>query len=394
MGDEESPASLEEEEPHVNDAPKIESELTFKDRLQSFTWANFTCTQSTGGVAILLSQTPHRFTHLSTIGAVIFIFNLCLFILFTALISARFLSRRGSFTRSLTTPPEAYFAGSYWLTIATIIVCIDKYGVPHTGEWLITCVRVLFWIYAATSWLYNTIVFVVMFAQKPLGPDTFLPPMFLMVFTAMLAGTVAGSIAENQAPRDRLPIIVAGIAYQGWGWIASMLLLSRFIGSMFVNGLGPADMRPGLFMSVGSAGYTIVSVMACAKALPDGYAYFEKHPQAAEILRVTALWFGIFLWLFTFWLFSIAFIATLPLMFPRVRRRGGLQIQPRMKFTLPWWAFIFPNVGFTIGTIFIGQELESEGILWVSTAMTVVIVVVWIMDLGLQAKYMLRGKFM
>lgn len=42
------------------------------------------------------------------------------------------------------------------------------------------------------------------------------------------------------------------------------------------------------------------------------------------------------------------------------------------------WAFVFPNVGFTIAIIDIGQQLESEGVLWVGSAMTILIVITWI----------------
>ena len=48
-----------------------------------------------------------------------------------------------------------------------------------------------------------------------------------------------------------------------------------------------------------------------------------------------------------------------------------------------WWAFIFPNVGFTISTIYLGQELESEAILWVSTGMVIMLVVFWLFDMVL-----------
>jgi hypothetical protein len=33
----------------------------FRERIAHFTWANFTCTESTGGMAILLSETPRQF---------------------------------------------------------------------------------------------------------------------------------------------------------------------------------------------------------------------------------------------------------------------------------------------------------------------------------------------
>lgn len=39
---------------------------------------------------------------------------------------------------------------------------------------------------------------------------------------------------------------------------------------------------------------------------------------------------------------------------------------------------MFPNVGFTIATIRIGEQFESEGILWVGSLMTILLVGMWI----------------
>ncbi len=47
---------------------------------------------------------------------------------------------------------------------------------------------------------------------------------------------------------------------------------------------------------------------------------------------------------------------------------------------------IFPNVGFTLSTVYLGQELGSEAVLWVSTVMTVLVVAAWLMNMVLMVK--------
>lgn len=374
-----------------NPEPKNERAAKNLRLLDRFTWANFTCTQSTGGVAILLSETPHRFRGLQTAGVVVFILNLVMFVILTTAMVCRFVQRPSNLRRSVTRPPEAYFTGSLWLSMATIIICLQRFGVPHVGPWAIDAVRVLFWIYAAITLVYNITIFVVMFVVRPLEPGSLSPPMFLMIYNAMLTGTVASSIASAQHPSQRMAIIVAGVAFQGLGWILCSLFLPLFVANMFINGLGPASQRPGLFISVGSSGYTIVALIGCANAIPDEYGYFAKHPTASETLKIMALWVGLFLWLFTFWLFAIALVAHLPII---VSKRDTNESYSHMNFTLPWWAIIFPNVGFTIATIYIGKELESDAIAWVSTAMTVLVFVAWLMDLFLYMKSIFQKRIM
>ncbi|KAM0340579.1 hypothetical protein ACHAPU_010416 [Fusarium lateritium] len=374
-----------------NDArPKNDGarEASLVDR---FSWGNFTCTQSTGGVALMLSKTPYQFRGLQTVGVVVFILNLVLFTLFTTVMVCRFVRRPSSFRNSVLKPPEAYFTGSLWLSMATIIMGIHTFGVPHTGSWLIHVVRVLFWIYGAITLTYNIVIFVVMFSLAPFTPGSMSSPMFLMIYNAMLTGTVASVIAADQPPSQRMAILVAGIAFEGLGWILCLLFLPHFVGNLLVNGLGPVNLRPGLFISVGSAGYTIIALIGCAKAIPDGYGYFAKHPTAAETLNIMALWIGVFLWLFTFWLFAIAAVAHVPILVAKVT---GDKSRQHMSFALPWWAIVFPNVGFTIATVYIGEELESDGIAWVATVMTVLVFVAWLMDLYLHLKSIFQKRIM
>ena len=49
-----------------------------------------------------------------------------------------------------------------------------------------------------------------------------------------------------------------------------------------------------------------------------------------------------------------------------------------MSFTLSWWAFIFPNAGFTLATIQIANVLDRAGIKWLTSVMTAVLFALWL----------------
>jgi hypothetical protein len=48
----------------------LHGKIGIRDRLHHFTWAWFTTTMSTGGIALVLGQTPHRFNGLTVIGGI------------------------------------------------------------------------------------------------------------------------------------------------------------------------------------------------------------------------------------------------------------------------------------------------------------------------------------
>ena len=64
---------------------------------------------STGGIALLLAVTPHRFRGLTTIGTIIFIFDVVLFLLLTSLILTRFYLFPGTFIQSIYHQTEGLF---------------------------------------------------------------------------------------------------------------------------------------------------------------------------------------------------------------------------------------------------------------------------------------------
>jgi tellurite resistance protein TehA-like permease len=231
----------DEDEKHLPVAKWIEERF-------NFSW--FTCTQSTGGVAVVLSECPKQFDGLQTIGTIVFIFNLVVFVIFNVLMIARYIINPAKIRTSLTQAPECFFYGSWWLSIAVSIMCMSRYGVPHCGPWLVVTIRVLFWIYAACTLLSTTITFVVM-AKLTKNPSVGRNPgVLLTTFHAMLVGTVAAAIAADQPAHHRVSIMVAGVGYQGYGWIMSMIYMAHIICVMLEKGWPAVNLRPGLFMLV------------------------------------------------------------------------------------------------------------------------------------------------
>ncbi|KAK4998921.1 hypothetical protein LTR66_001950 [Elasticomyces elasticus] len=328
---------------------------------------------STGGLSLALSGTPHRFNGLDTIGAVVFLFDVALFIIICAGISTRFIRVPGSLLRSLRHPTEALFFPTFWLSISTLMGCMQRYGVPSTGSWLVVAVRVLFWIYAASTFLIACFQYWYLFTAKQLTIQSMTPAWILPIFPAMLCG--------SQPPVHRLPIIVAGVTFQGLGMTVSFLMYSIYIHRLMEMGLPSPNLRPGMFIAVGPPAFTALALIGMVDALPENYGYFATYPLAVHALRPMALFIGIFLWALALWFFSIALISVL----------AGVR---EMSFHLVWWAFVFPNVGFTIATISIGEQLGSEGVLWIGSAMTILLVCAWLFVFTHHVKAVLARRIM
>lgn len=365
-------AMMPNEKGHIRD-----KNITFRERISHVTWAWFTTSMSTGGLALVLGVTPNQFNGLQTIGKTLFISNIFLFILITVGISARFAICPQALRNSLLDGHEGLFMPCFFLTISTMISNTQIYLVPGVEEFLETVMRDIFWIYVAFTLtlavLFYWFIWTTPEINQKLHADKMGPGWMLPIFPIMLSGTLSQVIAAKQPPQDALPIVVAGIAFQGLGWFVASCLSTIWIYRLFRTGPLLVNVRPAMFMLVGPPSFTALALIGNAKALPENYAYFEAHPMAKEILVVVATWAAIFLWALAFWFFLIAVVAC-------------VTVIPKMSFAVPWWAFVFPNVGFTVATINIGKELQSGPILWLSTVMTIFLVIMWFFVAGAQIR--------
>lgn len=147
--------------------------------------------------------------------------------------------------------------------------------------------------------------------------------------------------------------------------MVAFLMYAVYIHRLMQYGLPNPNLRPGMFIAVGPPSFTGLALIGLSKSLAPDYGYFAGKPTAVEMAQTAALMAGVFLWALGFWFFCIALLAV-------------LWDVKKMCFHLVWWAFIFPNAGFVIATTTIGEQLESQGILWVASAMTILIVTMYL----------------
>ena len=112
--------------------------------------------------------------------------------------------------------------------------------------------------------------------------------------------------------------------------------------------------------------------------LPPGFLGITTIP-VGDIWKAVGVVAGIFLWFFAFWFFSLSLV-------------GFVHGYKQAAFTLNWWALIFPNAGLTIALIQIGNVLSSNGIKAVTSAMTILLCVVWLWVAALNIKAVWRGQ--
>ena len=170
-------------------------------------------------------------------------------------------------------------------------------------------------------------------------------------------------------------MIICGLLSQGLGMMVRVLMYASYLRRMIQYGLPSPQTRPAMFIAVGPPSFTSLALIGMANAWPAGsQPYFGGvgGDTTRTVLLTLATVVSAFIWSLALWFFCVSAIANLFVSVPFVKREKAIS------FKLNWWAFIFPNVGFTIATISIGKELASEGILWVGSVMTILLVVMYL----------------
>ncbi|KAL2148056.1 hypothetical protein VTI28DRAFT_112 [Corynascus sepedonium] len=345
--------------------------LPIRERLAHFTWAWYTLTMSTGGLALLIRSQPYKFAGLDQIGLAVFILNIVLFVLVTSAQVTRFVLFPGTLTRSLTHPREGFFFPTFLLSVATLITCTQRYCVPEdpetaraTAGLLLGAVRAFFWIYLVLSTAVAIGQYSYVFSAHSFGLQTMMPTWILPIFPVMLSGTIASVIAGTQPPEASVPIVIAGLTCQGLGIAVAFMMYAHMVGRLMQSGLPNREHRTGLFMCVGPPAFTALAFIGLATSLPENFDHDRDGFVDALVIETMGLVGAGFLWALSLWWFSIAVLAVIQ--------------SPPKHFHLAWWAAVFPNTGFILATISVGSAYHNEGILWFSTAASVMLLLTYL----------------
>jgi hypothetical protein len=109
----EDPQHIQHEHDDTSNESSSLSKVSIRSRNRHFTWAWFACNMSTGGLALLLKETPHQFRGLIVLGNIVFLLDLALFILFCSLMSVRWIMFPDTLKSSLSHPTESLFIPTF-----------------------------------------------------------------------------------------------------------------------------------------------------------------------------------------------------------------------------------------------------------------------------------------
>ncbi|KAJ5622081.1 hypothetical protein N7528_005313 [Penicillium herquei] len=327
--------------------------LGWKKRIRHITWAYFTLTMATGGLANVLYEVPYRFSGLEMIGTVIFLINIALYLVIWALLIARFYFYPYTFKASFLHPTESLFVPASVVSFGTILINISQYGPQKAGPWLNMAVGVLFWIDCILAVVFSAGIYLILWSTQTFTIAQMTPIWIFPAYPMLIIGPHAGILSAKLEQSRSLRIIVGGTTIQGVGFLVSLMVYSAFIYRLMTQKLPKENMRPGMFVSVGPSAFTVAGLVNMASEASRSFPadFMGNGALAADVVKVMVDFSCLWLWGLAIFFFIIAAAANLSAIGPG-----------KMVFSMTWFSYVFPNTALITGTFAIGKAFSCEAI--------------------------------
>ena len=178
--------------------------------IRQFTPNWFAATMGTGILAIALAQLPDAF---SSLGKALWLFNIALFTLFSALYAARWILFFHEAKRIFGHSVVSMFFGCIPMGLATIINGFLIFGLPSMGSIAIEVATVLWWIDVGMAALCGIAIPYLMFTRQSHAIDQMTAVWLLPMVAAEVAAVSGGLLA----PQER-----KGPSQEQWAWLSDI----------------------------------------------------------------------------------------------------------------------------------------------------------------------------
>lgn len=317
-----------------------------REVIRQFTPNWFAATMGTGVLALALAQLPVAMPALHAFAEALWLFNIALFLLFTALYTARWVLFFDEARRIFGHSTVSMFFGTIPMGLATIINGFLVFGLPRWGEGVIHVAEVLWWLDVAMSLACGVLIPYMMFTRQEHSIDQMTAVWLLPVVAAEVAAASGGLLAPHLADaHSQLVVLVTSYVLWAFSLPVAFSILTILLLRMALHKLPHENMAASSWLALGPIGTGALGMLVLGGDAPLIFAA-NGMPGVGEIAAGLGLVAGITLWGFGLWWMLMALLITV-----RYLRAG-------IPFNLGWWGFTFPLGVYSLATLKLASTLN------------------------------------
>ena len=317
-----------------------------REVIRQFTPNWFAATMGTGVLALALAQLPVAMPALHAFAEALWLFNIALFLLFTALYTARWVLFFDEARRIFGHSTVSMFFGTIPMGLATIINGFLVFGLSRWGEGVIHVAEVLWWLDVAMSLACGVLIPYMMFTRQEHSIDQMTAVWLLPVVAAEVAAASGGLLAPHLADaHSQLVVLVTSYVLWAFSLPVAFSILTILLLRMALHKLPHENMAASSWLALGPIGTGALGMLVLGGDAPLIFAA-NGMPGVGEIAAGLGLVAGITLWGFGLWWMLMALLITV-----RYLRAG-------IPFNLGWWGFTFPLGVYSLSTLKLASTLN------------------------------------
>ena len=317
-----------------------------REVIRQFTPNWFAATMGTGVLALALAQLPVAMPAMRAFAEALWLFNIALFLLFTALYAARWLLFFDEARRIFGHSTVSMFFGTIPMGLATIINGFLVFGLPRWGDGVIHLAEVLWWLDVAMSLACGVLIPYMMFTRQEHSIDQMTAVWLLPVVAAEVAAVSGGLLAPHLADaHSQLVVLVTSYVLWAFSLPVAFSILTILLLRMALHKLPHENMAASSWLALGPIGTGALGMLVLGGDAPLIFAA-NGLPGVGEIAAGLGLVAGITLWGLGLWWMLMALLITV-----RYLRAG-------IPFNLGWWGFTFPLGVYSLATLKLASTLN------------------------------------
>ncbi|KAJ4393525.1 hypothetical protein N0V93_002737 [Gnomoniopsis smithogilvyi] len=354
-------------------SPSHGSRSTWAPAIENFNPMWFSICISSGGLGLVLNAPfPYPARWLSICGDILFGIELLLFVGFLGIMAARWiLYPRSALQRLLSDQQELCAYAIIPITLLTIAALVASQISTAWGGYPFTIVAyVLWWIAMTMIMLYCVaVISILSYSSQHVG-SVMMPALFLPIVGVATAAVEAASVSAKAYDLSitlAVPVIIMGYFLLGLSTWMAIILYTVFFHRLMTLGWPPSSGVAGLAILVGpsgqiASGFQLLGENAGESGLfaqYEGGTFFTE--QTGAIFESAGTLLAMLFMGLAFMWFLVAAYAIVDM---------GL-LKRRQKYTLTWWAVVFPIVTLDTAIIQLAKSMDSPALRVLATALFV-----------------------
>ncbi|MCO8314486.1 TDT family transporter [Pseudomonas mandelii] len=337
-----------------------------REAIRQFTPNWFAATMGTGVLALALAQLPVSTPGLHAFAEGLWLFNIALFVVFTAMYAARWVMFFDEARRIFGHSTVSMFFGTIPMGLATIINGFLVFGLPRWGDEVIHLAEVLWWLDVAMSLACGVLIPYMMFTRQEHSIDQMTAVWLLPVVAAEVAAASGGLLAPHLADaHSQLVVLVTSYVLWAFSLPVAFSILTILLLRMALHKLPHENMAASSWLALGPIGTGALGMLLLGADAPAIFAA-NGLPGIGEIAAGLGLVAGITLWGFGLWWMLIALLITV-----RYLRAG-------IPFNLGWWGFTFPLGVYSLATLKLANTLNLTFFSVFGCVLVAMLAVMWL----------------